>query len=264
MTPDVSVIIPAWRAEPFIARAVNSLTRQGPLAIETVICSDDGTDYLALLRGEGIDTDGMIQCHTAKPRSGPAAARNEALKLARGDLVACLDADDEFLEGRLPAIIGAAGLHGAVTGPTVEFTDGEATRVTTPANSGYLTVADICGLRMPFFPVFRRALAGDGWPDLPFAEDMIFNAGLAQRARGYGYVAEAVYCYHLHPGSLTGAEDALPRARAAYDVILAWLENSGWPDAERGTVKKAIEEDIANADAALARGETSWRGTVSS
>lgn len=263
MTPDVSVIIPAFHAEPFIARAAMSLAQQGPLVIETVICSDDGTDYLALLRGEGIDTARMVQCHTPKPQSGPAAARNAALKLAHGGLIACLDADDEFLEGRLPALIGAAGLHGAVTGPTVEFVNGEAARMTAPANRGYLTLADISGLRMPFFPVFRRELAGDGWPDLPFAEDMIFNAGLALRARSYGYVEEAVYCYHIHPGSITGAADALPRARSAYDRILGWLAQADWPETGRETVRKAIEQDIANADAALARGETSWRGTVS-
>ncbi|MEC9368884.1 MAG: glycosyltransferase [Pseudomonadota bacterium] len=263
MAYDISVIIPAYSAETFIVRAVRSLQRQGPLAIETIICADDGVDYTAILRGHGIDTTHIRQCRTAKPASGPAAARNAALALAQADVIACLDADDEFLEGRLPALIGAVGQLGAVTGPTVEFSGGQATRQTVPAQRGYLTVADICGLRMPLFPVFRREFAGGGWPDLPFAEDMIFNAGLATRVPRYGYVEEAVYCYHQHPGSLTGSDQALARARAAYDLILVHLDGVDWPQDARNCVRNAIHEDIANADAALARGETAWRGTVS-
>lgn len=261
MNYDVSVIIPAYRAESFIARAVTSLTRQGPLAIQTIICADDGTDYLELLRGAGIDTSRMLLCHTPQPRSGPSVARNTALALAEADIIAPLDADDEFVEGRLPAIIGAAGSSGVATGPTVEFQNGEMARIARPPDTGSLNVDDICRLRMPFVPVFRKELAGSGWPDVSYAEDMVFNVDLSIRARHYAFVEEAAYAYHLHEGSLSNDKHTMARAKKGYKEILVYTQGTSWPLDVKQTMREVIGEDLKMIQGAVLAGTASQSGS---
>lgn len=263
MSYDICVIIPAYEAENFIARAVTSLARQGPLAIQTIICADDGTDYLELLSGAGIDTSHMLLCHTPQPRSGPSAARNAALALAEADIIAPLDADDEFVEGRLPALIGAAGQSGVATGPTVEFQNGEAVRIARPSSSGTLSIDDICRLRMPFVPVFHKELASAGWPDVSYAEDIVFNVGLSVSALHYAFVEEAAYAYHLREGSLSNDEYTIIRAQKGYEEILNYTESAGWPSDVKQTMRDVIGEDMkmvrkaASAETASQAG--SWR-----
>ena len=61
MDSSISVIIPAYRAEPFIRRAVQSALGQTASPSEIVIASDDGVDYAALLREGGL-ADPRIRC----------------------------------------------------------------------------------------------------------------------------------------------------------------------------------------------------------
>ena len=50
----VTVVIPAYRAEGFIARPNRSVRAQVGAPWEVVICSDDGVDYRAVLEAQGI------------------------------------------------------------------------------------------------------------------------------------------------------------------------------------------------------------------
>jgi len=251
MSYDVCVIIPAYHAEATLPRAVASLTRQGPLAIQTVICADDDRDYAAILAGAGIDGADIVHCRTLRPASGPAQARNTALALAQADIIAPLDADDEFVEGRLPALIGTVGQCGAACGPTVEFCDGVVTRIARPQGAATaLTLDDICRLRMPFVPVFRRRLAPEGWPLVSYAEDVVLNVELLTRARSYAFVNEAAYAYHVRQGSLSNDANTLERARQGYAEILAYIARADWPDTARNVLEEVIREDMAMVEAA--------------
>lgn len=261
MTYDVSVLIPAYRAEDHIARAAASVLRQEGVTPQIVIAADDGADYLAHLQAQGIDCAPIVQCRTPKPASGCGPARNCAAARAEAPILATLDADDEYCEGRLDRLVRVAQEHGAATGETIELARDGSRRVARPAErgDGRLTLDTIARLRMPFCPVFRQELLGDGWPDLAFAEDMVFNAGLATRARRYTFVEDAGYLYHLRPDSLTEDAHALPRALGGYHQILAYLETVDWPARTRDLVREVIKEDIAMVEAARAKGGTSWR-----
>src|SRR5438093_3533114 len=95
--PTVSVIIPAFRAHDTIARAVDSLRAQSCVDWEAVIVPDDGNDYRSVLA-----YDARLRFAAAGPvATGPAAARNRGLEIARGRLIAPLDADDAFDPARL-------------------------------------------------------------------------------------------------------------------------------------------------------------------
>lgn len=93
--PDLSVVIPAHNGERFIAQAVRSAQHQTPPPAEIIIVDDGSTDGTASVVKE---LPGVRYVHQAK--GGPAAARNHGVRLARGRLLAFLDADDRWTEDK--------------------------------------------------------------------------------------------------------------------------------------------------------------------
>jgi teichuronic acid biosynthesis glycosyltransferase TuaG len=92
----VSVIIPAYNAQAFLARAITSVERQTFSDFEILVVDDGSTDATAeAARGfSGVR-------YLREPHLGAAAARNRGLEEANGDFVAFLDADDEWLPEKL-------------------------------------------------------------------------------------------------------------------------------------------------------------------
>lgn len=91
MRPLVSVLIPAYNASRWINQTIASVRAQTYSPIETVVVDDGSTDntleVLRRLEWPGIKI-------VAKANGGPASARNTAFRLAQGDYIYFLDADD--------------------------------------------------------------------------------------------------------------------------------------------------------------------------
>ena len=90
----VSVIIPAFKAARTINRAVDSVLGQTSRPAEVLVIDDgspDGADLVAALARYG-DRVALI----SKPNGGAASARNLGIDQARGELIAFLDADDDW------------------------------------------------------------------------------------------------------------------------------------------------------------------------
>jgi glycosyltransferase involved in cell wall biosynthesis len=95
--PRVSVIIPAYNAARHIQRAVDSVLQQTFKDFELLVVDDGSSDdTLAVLAGYGEALRAFPQAN-----SGPAAARNNGLRRARGEYVAFLDADDYWRPEKL-------------------------------------------------------------------------------------------------------------------------------------------------------------------
>lgn len=87
----ISIILPAYNAESFIAQAVESVVMQSYTAWELIVINDGSTD------GTHAYLDSLI--HPAitvihQKNRGVSAARNLGLDLALGDYITFLDADD--------------------------------------------------------------------------------------------------------------------------------------------------------------------------
>jgi glycosyltransferase involved in cell wall biosynthesis len=94
----VSVIMPAYNSAAFIPDAVGSIRRQAYPRLELIIVDDGSTDGTAdVVKGL---TDLNVR-YVYQPNGGPARARNHGLRLARGEVIALLDADDLWPPDRL-------------------------------------------------------------------------------------------------------------------------------------------------------------------
>lgn len=102
-----TVIIPAFNAQDYILRALDSILvsirlcrqRHGERPIAMVVVDDGSTDDTAALchawaKDRGFGDFRLLRLGT---NGGQAAARNAGTKIAQGDLLWFLDADDEFM-----------------------------------------------------------------------------------------------------------------------------------------------------------------------
>jgi glycosyltransferase involved in cell wall biosynthesis len=101
----VSVIVPVFNGERYLAEAIESVLEQDYPDLELIVIDDGSTDgTVPIARGYG-DRLHLI----SQPNSGVSAARNRGLSTARGEYIAFLDADDVMLPGKLAG--QAAGLE---------------------------------------------------------------------------------------------------------------------------------------------------------
>lgn len=99
----VSVIIPAYNAEPFIRRSIESVLAQAPHVKEVIVVDDGSTDATR----DVVKSFGGIVALLGLPHSGNASfARNRGIEVAGSDLIAFLDADDVFLPGKIELQLG--------------------------------------------------------------------------------------------------------------------------------------------------------------
>ena len=89
----ISVIIPAYNVADFVREAVHSALAQTRADIEVIVVDDGSTDGSADTLG---DLDDPRLRVIRESHGGSAAARNAGLRLASGELVAFLDADDRW------------------------------------------------------------------------------------------------------------------------------------------------------------------------
>ncbi|OZI47874.1 glycosyltransferase family 2 protein [Bordetella genomosp. 5] len=98
--PLISVIICAYNAAPHIRSALRSVLQQSYGNLEIIAIDDGSTDNTFLHMQEMADQNPRI--NTARlENSGVYAARNMGMRLAKGDLITFLDADDIMLPLRL-------------------------------------------------------------------------------------------------------------------------------------------------------------------
>jgi glycosyltransferase involved in cell wall biosynthesis len=91
MKPLVSILIPAYNAEEFIADAIRSAIAQTWQDKEIIVVDDGSTDGTAEV-ARGFASKSVVV--VSKENQGPAAARNFAYQLSQGEYIQWLDADD--------------------------------------------------------------------------------------------------------------------------------------------------------------------------
>lgn len=94
--PQISVIVPVYKAEKFIERCVNSILNQTYQDIEVILVDDGSPDACPQICDEYAIRDSRVKV-IHKENGGVSTARNAGLDMARGDYIAFVDSDD-YLE----------------------------------------------------------------------------------------------------------------------------------------------------------------------
>lgn len=101
MAPLVSVIMPSYNSERYIAEAIQSVQTQTLSDWELLVSDDCSTDSTREIVADVAEVDSRVHLLPLKENSGAAAARNHSLAHAHGRYVAYLDSDDLWYPEKL-------------------------------------------------------------------------------------------------------------------------------------------------------------------
>ena len=227
MTPTVSVLMPVHNAERYLADAVGSILAQSFTDFEFLIIDDGSTDRSRVILERHAARDARIRL-TSRPNTGYTVALNQLLGLARGELVARMDADDIALPQRLARQVAFLQANPDVVcvGSAVHFIDaaGRLLRPGHPAMDDAEIQARVltgdCALNHPSVMMRRAAVEAVGGyrPEFEPAEDLDLWLRLGEVGRLVN-LPEVLMHYRQHAASFSEQYQRLQLERSAGAVL---------------------------------------------
>jgi glycosyltransferase involved in cell wall biosynthesis len=264
--PTVTVVIPAFNAEDFIGEALGSIRDQTLRDVEVVVIDDGSTDNT--LR-EAERFAGLMDLEIiCQANAGPAAARNNGIRRARGRFCAFLDADDVMLPERLnvqAALLEKEPALGLVHTDLMTFDEKgiiHRTRWNFSSPCGgmvldqllmdnFITTSTVmapkeCLLEAGLFGEERRV-----------SEDFELWLRMAARWK-VGYIDRPLIRYRRRSGSLS--DDKLATGRSALEVIETfWRENTDYARAHPEVRRRSLARHLSTAGAAALSSGYRWK-----
>lgn len=218
--PMVSVIIPVYKAEPFLDECVNSVIKQNYGALEIILVDDASPDACPEKCDWYTDTYDFIKT-IHKSNQGSGMARNTGMEAATGKYIAFVDSDD--------CLDGADAIRRMVEQAEKKEADivvGAFRKLSGQDSSGvnqhrlregaYTETADfrlkgfvLYGhLAFPWGKLYRRAFLTEHdlkFRSYPFSEDKSFNMACCAYKPVYAFVDESVYLYRTNSNSITSS-----------------------------------------------------------
>ena len=240
----VSIVIPAYRAEETISRAVGSCLTNCRTNLEIIIVDDGSPDKTGCIADKLALRDPRVHVLHTK-NHGRSAARNIGVHAATGEWVAFLDADDTLLPGAAEAFENAVRLaktdlvvfcsliegdqrlsRWATKGSDIDENKDALYQVTADALASSMIVggwSDVTPgsrsyeMNSCWARLYRRQrlieLAQslpEGWGPFPeglrFSEDRLLNLAYLRSLNGesIGFMPHAVYCWDLSASGTVG------------------------------------------------------------
>ncbi len=164
MAPTVSVIIPAYNAAKYLAETIDSVINQSFEDIEILIIDDGSTDNTLEIANYYQKYDHRVRV-ISQSNQGVSATRNRGVREARGELIAFMDADDQWLLEKINVHVEHFSRRSdlGLSFARVEFmtSDGEATGVLSNSRLFELELQHFYYENLVITPsnaVFRRAV----------------------------------------------------------------------------------------------------------
>jgi len=242
----ISVITPAYFAKPFIGATIQSAFSQKlptGIEIEHIVISDDLQDYREFAKvGPQYR---MFFSATGSCGAGPSVARNVGMRMATGEFITFLDADDLWDPDRVARLLPDADAVGAATCRMRVAHPGEGDGRPILPFVGDITPTQVLQIHGGFCPIYRREFAEHGWQeDIRFAEDVVFNLRATLGAGVLRVLDAPLMTYTVRSSSLSHAmPDACIQADAAYSQFLEAMQDWSWlPDDLRSAFRHQVAE----------------------
>lgn len=228
--PRVSVIMPVYNAEPYLAEAIESVLSQSFTDFEFLIHDDGSTDESLEVLKSYAAKDARIVVSAGK-NQGVFAARNLLQGKAQGDFLAVMDADDICLPDRFERQVGYLDSYPGcvVIGGHITMVDkGERPIIdlNIPTEHEKIDENNLRGLTSIWHPTtMMRALAlkkvGCYDPSYKASGDLDLWLRMAEIGR-LANLPDIVLKYRIHDKSISGARQELQRQMARRACEAAW------------------------------------------
>ncbi len=211
--PKVSVVIPCYNREAYIAQTVDSVLGQTWENIELVVVDDGSTDGSRdVLSGYGDRI--RVMAHPGGENRGQSASINMGLKHTDGEYVAILDSDDYWMPEKIEKQARYLMTHPDVglvyaNGWIVDARGERQFRRYKPNRHRELNepgrVLMDCYFALPSNALFRRSILSESGlfdESLRTAQDHDMAIRVAEHAR-LAYLPEELWCYRRHDDSVS-------------------------------------------------------------
>lgn len=237
--PRISVVMPVYNGQRYVKKAIGSILSQTFQDFEFIIVDDGSTDKTPEILKAAAILDSRIRVVTRENR-GISPSLNEGLALARGDLIARMDADDISLPNRFALQVAYLDAHPdcGLVGGQIIFTDPHdrpLIKMRHPLDHAEVLDTMMKGTESLSHPtvMFRRKIAqAIGGYSLRFehAEDIDFFLRMGEQAK-VANLPDLVLRYRQHQKSI-GFVHAQEQAAAHSRAIREAAKRTGAPDPE--------------------------------
>ena len=100
MKPIISIIVPAFNVEDYIAEAIRSAQSQTIENLEIIVIDDSSTDQTRSIVESFVSDERVKLIQNSAANGGTSGARNAGLQIARGKYIGFLDGDDAWVQPR--------------------------------------------------------------------------------------------------------------------------------------------------------------------
>lgn len=242
----VSVIIPLYNHEGFIAAAIDSAMAQGPLLREIIVVDDGSSDGSAeIVRDLAAANPEIV--FWSQPNRGAHAAINAGLHRATGELVAILNSDDRYASDRLQQLVGRLDADPGtdLVASGITFIDGQGAALANPWYEAAVDFYRQCGdpaaalingnfLMSTSNFVFRRVVfeALGGFANLRYAHDLDFALRLLARQRRIVLAEAPLLQYRMH--ATNTIDEGHDRVKVEWIAATAFFLTCLWDRGDSG------------------------------
>jgi glycosyltransferase involved in cell wall biosynthesis len=272
----VSVVVPVYEGEDYLAECLDSLLRQSYRRIQVVVVDDGSTDHSAGIAREYADRDDRVVL-VGQAHAGLGAARNTGLRRCDGELITFADADDTVAQDAYRRMVRTLQRSGSdfVVGAVVRSRRGgyqmrRWVRMLHERRRLGVRIEDAPGMLanvMPWSKLFRRDFLER--LDLRFPEGILYEDQIPMtraylEARAFDVIPEVVYRWRLRAdgNSITQRKSELQNLLdrvAVQREIAAMLRRSAAPAVERWWYIKTFRGDVPSyAKASVSADGTYW------
>lgn len=218
--PKISVIVPVYNVEKYLARCLDSLISQTASSFEIICVNDCSPDNSsAVLDQYASKYPDLITVITNKENLGLGLTRNEGLRIARGEYVTFVDSDDyvrsDYLETYLRQL--EKNPVDIMVGGYIRVVDGqETTHIMSDSVWSITTYAIVCS------KVYKKGFLDKNhlqFTNLKSGEDIYFSLEAYYCRPTFSVLKYAGYYYVFNRSSITGAMDYSRN----YEQIMAQL-----------------------------------------
>ncbi|MBQ2831201.1 glycosyltransferase family 2 protein [Methanobrevibacter sp.] len=242
----VSVILPVFNGEKFIAKAIESVLSQSLSDFELIVVNDGSTDATSdIINGF---SDSRIKVIN-QSNQGPGASRNNALKVVSGEYVMFLDSDDWYCPDALRIAYNQANENDTDISifQIIKYYQGKYSkndwfslsnfpkefenRVFNPHECRDFLFDISVSVPQKIFKREFLAEINAGFPEGIYFEDMPFFFYTFLNAKRVSIIKEYLYVRRKHHGSITESVDSkfLDTVRAGQILMDIFIENE-WYD----------------------------------
>ena len=227
MTPSVSIIIPAYNAEKYLQRCLDSIASQPAEEYEVIVVNDGSTDGTGQI-ADAFAAKGPRVRAVHQENGGVSVARKNGVSQAAGAYIWFIDSDDFILPGSLAKVLELIESHPEIDTffAPVKMRDEQDGKewvkpyalTATPSLSGkdYLKLKPVSVCPVQF--VFRKTLLENPWVFFPEGlrhEDEYFCRVLQYFSPSLYVLEEPLYVYSQWGGSFMNT----PSIRHLYDMV---------------------------------------------